>query len=124
MPHACIKADAVTRIHNSLTGIYDLLNLRANVVELLVVKDCADGTFSDEERTRADTLIAHMEKSQHGFGMQLGNESDIHNGLKKAKESMDVKVEEAYNRSLAKSCAEAAVKALSSGSSSSKRVPF
>ena len=54
--------------------------------------------------------------------MQLGNESDIHNGLKKAKESMDVKVEEAYNRSLAKSCAEAAVKALSSGSSSSKSI--
>ena len=56
--------------------------------------------------------------------MKLGNESDIHNGLRKAKESMDIKVEEAYNRSLAKTCAEAAVKALSSGSSSSKKVPF
>ena len=119
-----VKADTIDRVHNSLTGIYDLLNLRANVVELLVVKDCADGTFSDEERARADTLIAHMEKSQTGFGMKLGNESDIHNGLRKAKESMDIKVEEAYNRSLAKTCAEAAVKALSSGSSSSKKVPF
>ena len=44
-----LKADAISRIHNSLTGIYDLLNLRANVVELLVVKDCADGTFLPAE---------------------------------------------------------------------------
>ena len=34
-----VKADTIDRVHNSLTGIYDLLNLRANVVELLVVKD-------------------------------------------------------------------------------------
>jgi hypothetical protein len=119
-----LKSEVVTRLHNSLSGVYDLLNLRANVVELLSVKDCTDGSFDEDERARADTLIKHMEKSQKGFGMSLGNESDIHHGLKKAKLALDSKVEEAYNRSLAKSCAEAAIKALSSGSGAPKKLPF
>ena len=122
--HTEIKAEVVDRIHNSLSGTYDLFNLRANVIELLTVKDCTDGTFDDDERARADTLVKHMEKSQAGFGLSLGNESDIHSGLKKIKLTLDSKVEEAYNRSLAKTCAEAAIKALSLGSTSSKKLPL